>query len=262
MSNTASSPPRTIEQAMILAAGYGTRMRPLTDTLPKPLVPVAGRPLVEYALEKLAGIPGLHDAVINISYRAEQMEDYLDRRKAEDGIRVRISREDTPLETGGGILHALPMLGEAPFFVINSDIIWTDPVGEQAALARLAAAWDDTRMDALLLLQPTEKAAGYGGAGDFHLLQSGAVSRFNDQGAATAARPYVFAGVQILHPRLFNHCKPGVFSLTKLYDRQAEDGHAPERGICGLAHLGDWMHVGDPEGVKAAEEYLSVRIAG
>ncbi|NBX02810.1 MAG: nucleotidyltransferase family protein [Alphaproteobacteria bacterium] len=229
-------------RAMVLAAGLGTRMRPLTDVMPKPLVPVAGKPLIDRTLDFLAGA-GVTDAVVNSFYKAEMLEAYLAKRTA--APRITISREEELLETGGGIKKALPLLGGKPFFIANSDVICID--GKTPALHRLQAAWDDARMDVLLLLHPVASAVGYDGKGDFFLREDGTPRRRT----ADETAPYVFTGVQILHPRLFADSPDGAFSLNVLFNRALE-----ARRIATLVHDGKWLHVGDPAGVAAAEAEL------
>lgn len=237
----------TPSRAIVLAAGLGTRMRPLTDRLPKPLVEVAGRTLVDRALDFVVSA-GIAEAVVNTSYLADMLEAHLAGRQ---DVRVHISREEAPLETGGGIRQALPLLGEAPFFAINSDVICVNK--DAHALKRLAAAWDDAAMDALLLLHPREKALGFSGSGDFFLTQHGAVRwRGSDKEA-----PYVFAGTQLIHPRLFKDAPQGAFSIWRLSDpTKLADGTLPR--IHGLVHDGDWLHVGDMAGLAAAERYFTL----
>ncbi len=235
-----------LEKAMVLAAGLGLRMRPLTEHLPKPLVEVAGKPLIEYTLEMLEGA-GVAQAVVNASYLASQLEAYFARRH---GLPVTLSFETDRLETGGGIAHALPLLGSAPFFSMNSDVILRDGAGKPALL-RLEEAWDERRMDALMLLMPREKAVGYDGAGDFFLETNGAVRRRGDAPEA----PYVFTGTQIIHPRLFSFCPQGAFSLNVLYDRQ-KDARGVLPNIHAIVHDGAWLHVGDPQGKLLAEREL------
>lgn len=235
------------KNAMVLAAGLGRRMRPLTDRLPKPLVEVSGRPLIDYALELLEQA-GVARAVVNASYLAEKLAAYLAARRS--GIRVTLSREETPLETGGGIARALPLLGHAPFYAINSDVILRNGAG-MPALRQLAEAWDDGGTDALLLLVPKTLAVGYGGAGDF-FLEDGRLRR--REGASSA--PYVFTGTQLLHPRLFEDCPQGAFSINLLYDRRKDaEGFLPRIGA--IVHDGAWLHVGTPEAVAAAEAALT-----
>ncbi len=233
-----------IGSAMILAAGLGTRMRPLTDKRPKPLVTLAGRTLLDWAFDRLQAV-GIGHVVVNTHYRAEMIQAHLDGR---DGIVL--SHEEERLETGGGVRRALPRLGAGPFFVINSDAVWLD--ARQPALARLAAAWRDARMDALLLLQPVDRAHGYAGRGDYHRAADGTLRRRGTAGTA----PYLFAGVQILHPRLFDGAPDGPFSLNLLYDRAQKAGR-----LFGLAHDGEWFHVGTPEDLARTEAAL-VRRAG
>ena len=151
-----------IEKAMVLAAGYGTRLKPLTDRVPKPLIPVAGKPMIEYALDKLKAY-GIKEIIINVSHFKDQLKTHL---SAFNGLTIKISEETEPLETGGGLKKALPLLGSEPFFTLNSDIIWTDE-GE-SALDRLTGCWDDDKMDVLLLTQSRAKAPGYS-KGEDHL---------------------------------------------------------------------------------------------
>lgn len=233
-------------KAIVLSAGLGTRMRPLTDTMPKPLVPVAGRPLIDWSLQLLADA-GIQEVIVNTHYLAEQLHAHL-----AQGTRpaIRISHEDTLLETGGGIRHALPMLGDEPFFALNSDTIALN--GAVPYLQRMAARWDDAEMDALLLLASTDSAIGYQGKGDFHLGGSGELRR-RQEGETT---PYVFSGVQLLHPRLFDGSPEGAFSMNLLYNRGIASDGALER-VKGIAHDGMWLHVGDPAGRDAAEKALA-----
>lgn len=228
--------------AMVLAAGKGLRMRPLTDHMPKPLIPVAGRCMLDRVFDRLdeAGVP---HRVVNAHWLAEKIAAHL---AGHPG--VVISHEDTLLETGGGVARALPLLGEAPFFVCNGDVIWLD--GPRPALARLAAAWEGATMDALLLLQPRESAFGYEGRGDFHVDPAGRLRRR----AAEEMAPFVFTGVQILAPRLFEGAPAGQFSLNLLYDRAMA-----ARRLFGLIHDGAWLHIGTPEGLAAAERRLGTQ---
>ncbi len=224
--------------AMVLAAGLGTRMRPLTLTRPKPLIEVAGQTLLDRVLGWMENA-GVKDMVVNTHYLARQIEDHVRHYK-----NIQVSSEaDALLETGGGIAKALPLLGPAPFFSANSDTICLD--GKTPALHRMAAAWNDDEMDALLLLHPTEKAIGYEGRGDFAINPDGTLTRRGDAPSA----PYVFTGVQLLHPRLFAGHPAGPFSMNILYDRAGPRLRA-------IAHDGDWLHVGDPEGLALAEAWL------
>lgn len=229
------------KRAMVLGAGLGKRMRPLTDRMPKPLVEVAGRTLIDRVLDRFAAI-GVRDVVVNLHYHADKLERHLARR---DDMRVRFSHEPELLETGGGVRKALPLLGAEPFFVANADVLWLD--GAQSALARLACAWKDSDMDALLLLTRAATAFGYEGRGDFFLDPLGRVRRRRGHEVA----PFVFAGVQILHPRLFDGAPDGAFSLNLLFDRALEAGR-----LWAIAHDGLWFHVGTPESVAATEAAL------
>lgn len=238
-------------KAMVLAAGLGTRMRPLTDTIPKPLIPVSGEPLIDRVLNWLA-TGGIHEVVVNSSYKAQLLEAHLTGRlqKRPNAPYITTVREEAPLETGGGIKHAMPWLGDAVFLCANSDTICVN--GPTHATSRLQAQWDDQRMDALLLLHPVEQAIGYDGKGDFFLNTDGTLRRRGE--AATA--PYVFTGVQLLHPRLFAGAPEGVFSMNVLYNKhQKPDGTLPR--IYGLVHDGHWLHVGDPAGLALAEKWLT-----
>jgi N-acetyl-alpha-D-muramate 1-phosphate uridylyltransferase len=227
---------------MVLAAGKGTRMRPLTDHLPKPLVEVCGRTLLDGILDHLDRA-GVSKVVVNAHYLGQQIVNHLAARKTPvtDAI-----VETELLETGGGVANALPHLGADPFYVINGDVLWLD--GREPALKRLAEAWDGGKMDGLLLLQPVARAMCYDGAGDFIMNPLGLLRRRDQKEVA----PYVFAGVQLLHPRLFETVPQGPFSLNLLYDRALESGR-----LYGIAHEGKWFHISTPEGLKEAEESFS-----
>lgn len=227
-------------KAIILAAGLGTRMRPLTERMPKPLIEVAGKPLIDWAIEVVVDA-GVKFLVVNTSYLAELVEAHMAKHHTPQ---IAISRESEPLETGGGIANALDLLGEEPFFSMNADTICLP--GEVNPLQRLAKAWDDETMDALLLLHPKEKAIGFSGAGDFFLSEDGSITRRNQASEA----PYVFTGVQLIHPRLFDAAPEGVFSMNLLYDRDLSR-------IKAIVHNGEWLHVGDVAGLARAEAFLS-----
>ena len=228
--------------AMVLAAGLGKRMRPLTDNLPKPLLPVAGRTLLDRVLDRLEAA-GIGRVVINLHYFREVMEAHLNSRRSPP---IELSPEPDLLETGGGVKNALPRLGAAPFYVINADVLWLD--GLTPALTRLARAWNGETMDALLLLQPTVTAIGYDGSGDYFADPLGRLRRRRGHELA----PFIFAGVQILHPRLFAAAPGGAFSLNRLYDRAEEAGR-----LWGLRHDGLWFHVGTPQGLAETEALLA-----
>jgi MurNAc alpha-1-phosphate uridylyltransferase len=227
---------------MVLAAGRGVRMRPLTDTQPKPLISVGGRTMLDRVLDALARTT-VDVAVVNLHHLGEMIAAHLAGRTSP---RIVLSRESTLLETGGGIVAALPHLGASPFYVINGDVVWTE--GPVPALARLAQAFDPARMDGILLLAQRETAVGFDGAGDFFIESDGRIVRRG----ARATAPYVFAGLQILTPSLFEGAPSGAFSLNRLYDRAAADGR-----LFGLVHDGAWLHVGTPKGLIEAEAALA-----
>ncbi|MGD9919881.1 MAG: nucleotidyltransferase family protein [Pseudorhodoplanes sp.] len=230
------------QTAMVLAAGYGERMRPLTDTMPKPLVKVSGRALLDYVLDKLAAA-GVATAVINVHYLADQIEKHVAGRRAP---RISISDERSQLlDTGGGVVKALPLLGSAPFFLINSDSIWLD--GTRGNLERLAAAFDPAHMDALLLLAPAATSIGYAGRGDFAMAPDGRLQ----PRAEREVTPFVYAGAAIFSPALFQDAPQEPFSLNRLFVKAAE----AER-LFGLRLDGIWMHVGTPDAIALAEHAI------
>jgi N-acetyl-alpha-D-muramate 1-phosphate uridylyltransferase len=230
---------------MLFAAGYGTRMRPLTDATPKPLIALGGRALLDYNLQHFIDF-GCERIVINTHYMAEQVAEHIARRHV--ASELCLSHEPELLETGGGIVKALPLLGSEPFFSANADSFWID--GAEPALARMAARFEAERMDALLLLVPRARAIGYQGAGDFDLdPESGELSR-------GGARPYVFSGLHLFQPHLFAGRAATPFSLRELY-RAAERADGRLARFHGLVHDGDWVHVGTPEELQAAERHLN-----
>lgn len=232
--------------AMVLAAGLGKRMRPLTATRPKPLVEVAGKPLLDHALDRLRSA-GVKKAVVNVHYLAAALEAHLTNRV--QGIEIIVSDErEELLETGGGLVKALPLIDADPFLVVNSDNLWVD--GPIDSLRLLASQWDDARMDALLLLVPLARAHCHSGQGDFHLGANGAIRR---KKAGTVA-PYVFTGIQIVSKRLFEGDLPsGPFSVNLLWDRAIKSGRC-----AGVVHQGLWFDVGAPPNIKKAEELLAL----
>jgi N-acetyl-alpha-D-muramate 1-phosphate uridylyltransferase len=227
-------------KAMVLAAGLGLRMRPLTDHMPKPLVSVAGQPLLDHVLDKLAAA-GVSDAVVNVHYLPDQIIEHVKTRKRP---RVIISDErDKVLGTGGAVVKALPLLGPEPFFHVNADTMWID--GVRPNLARLAETFDPARMDILLLMAPTASSIGYGGRGDYSMLPDGALRQRREHQVV----PFVYAGAAIMSPSIFANAPAGEFSLTRLFDRANE-----QERLFGLRLDGVWMHVGTPDAVQAAEE--------
>ena len=232
-----------IKTAMVLAAGYGTRLKPLTDALPKPLVPVAGRPMIEYALEKLQAY-GIREIVINVSHLKDHLVAHL---AAQKNLTIKISKEAEPLETGGGLKKAQFLLGEEPVFVINSDILWTDE-GE-TALARLARHWNDAKMDFLLLAQSKSRAVGHDKGEDHLFIKPGNTIGWNDADA-----PYIIAGIGIFHPRVLTGTPDGKFSVKFLW----HEALVQNRLFC-LPHRGRWFQTGTLEDIRKAEEQLKVK---
>jgi len=231
------------KSAMVLAAGLGTRMRPHNGHIPKPLVTVGGKALIDYGLDRLADA-GVARAVVNVHHLADAVERHLAARRS-PGIVISDERTEL-LGTGGGIAKALPLLGGEPFFLINSDTFWFD--GVRPNFGRLAEAFDAKTMDALLLLSPTAGSLGYEGRGDYTMLPDGRLWRRGGQESA----PYIYAGAAILSPALFAAAPAGAFPLTLLFDSAGDKGR-----LFGLKLEGAWMHVGTPEAVAAAERALA-----
>ncbi len=234
-------------RAMILAAGLGKRMRPITKKTPKPLIKVAGRMLLDWTLDRFEDA-GVKKVVVNTHHFAKRIEQHLGKRKSPE---ILLSPEDQLLDTGGGVAQALPRLGRKPFFVANGDVLWLN--GLNSALGRMAGAWDDGKMDALLLLHFTVDGHGYAGWGDFCVDPDGLLARRPERELS----PYYFSGVQILHPRLFKGAPEGPFSLNLLYDRAID-----KERLHGIVHDGEVFHIGTPEGLAEAEAYMRVRYAG
>jgi N-acetyl-alpha-D-muramate 1-phosphate uridylyltransferase len=228
-----------IDTAIILAAGRGERMRPLTDTVPKPLITVTGRSLLERSVDRLVAY-GVTNIVVNVHYLGEQIADRLKGR-------ARIVYEERLLETGGSVKNALPFLGDGPFFVLNGDGLWRD--GRDSMLGRLDARWNPERMDAVLLLHPIHRVVGREAKdrGDY-FVEPGGRARF--RGTASLA-PFVFASVSVCDARLFRDSPEGRFSLLQLWNRAEAVGR-----LFGVFHDGDWFHIGTPEALTAAERVL------
>ena len=230
-------------RAMVLAAGLGTRMRPLTDTLPKPLVKVAGQALLDHVLDRLADA-GVETAVVNVHHMADQIENHL---KGRTRPKIAISDERGELlDTGGGVVKALKLLGTEPFLHMNSDTLWIE--GVTPNLPRLAAGFDPARMDILLLLASTTASIGYEGRGDFVMAPDGRLARRAERQVA----PFVYAGAAMLSPAQFADAPKGRFSLNTMFDRAIESGR-----LYGQRLEGTWMHVGTPAAIKAAEAAIS-----
>ena len=238
--------PTTPRTAMVLAAGLGERMRPLTDKMPKPLVPVAGKPLIDHVLDRLAAA-GIERAVVNVHYLADMIERHL---KGRTKPQIVISDErDKLLNTGGGVVKALHAIGSDPFIHVNSDTIWID--GVKPNLERLTETFDPATMDALLLLAPVASSIGYPGRGDFTMRPDGRLTRRPDRTIA----PFVYAGAAVLRPALFKDAPAGAFSLTDLFRRAEDSGR-----LHGMRLEGVWMHVGTPEAIAEAEAAIKASI--
>ena len=229
--------------AMVLAAGLGKRMRPITATTPKPLVEVAGRSLIDHGFRRLLEA-GVEVAVVNVHYLADLVEIHV-QKCATPEIVISDEREAL-LDTGGGIAKALPHLGSKPFYVYNSDSFWIE--GCRRNLDLLARRWDDATMDGLLLLAPTVGSVGYSGAGDFFMDADGRLTRRAERKVA----PFAYAGAAILHPRLFADAPSGAFSLNVLFDRALEAGR-----LYGQRMEGIWLHVGTPRAILEAEAAIA-----
>lgn len=231
--------------AMVLAAGRGTRLGVLGTTMPKPLVKIGGRALLDHALDEVAGA-GVQTAVVNIHHLPDQMRAHLAARKGTP--RIVISDETDELrETGGGVVKALPLLPGESFFVLNSDVVRPAPA---TGLARLAATWAPARMDFLLLLQPQDRTVGFDGAGDYRMDGDG---RLHWRGPAPAA-PFVYTGALLCRRVAFDGAPAGAFSLKRLFDTAEAAGR-----LFGIVHDGLWLHVGSPDGIAAAEAALAAR---
>jgi MurNAc alpha-1-phosphate uridylyltransferase len=233
--------------AMVLAAGRGERLRPITDTLPKPLVEIAGRKLIDHAIDRLEQA-GVERVVVNVHHLGHRIVAHLAARKSPEIV---ISHEegDAAFETGGAVVHALKLLGAEPFYVVNGDSLWLD--GRTSALIRLARAWDPEALDAVLLLQRTVSAVGYDECrGDFCLDQLG-VPRRRVEGEIA---PYLYAGLQLVSPTLFAGVAPGIFSINRIWDSALAAGR-----LGAIVHDGEWYHVSTPDGMALVKERLERR---
>ena len=234
----------TSNTAMLLSAGLGKRMAPAANGLPKPLVVLHGKALIDHALDRLAAA-GVARAIVNVHYKADLIEAHLQGRQAPP---IEISDERAALlDTGGGVKKALPRLGPDPFLIHNADSVWIEGVGSN--LARLAGAWDDARMDCLMLLALASASHGYQGRGDFALESDGRIRRRKVEQELV---PFAFTGVSVAHPRLFDGSPDGAFSLNLVWSRAIAAGRA-----YGMRMDGVWMHVGSPDALAEAERCLS-----
>ncbi|MEE2746646.1 MAG: nucleotidyltransferase family protein, partial [Pseudomonadota bacterium] len=242
------SPKTGPKKAMVLAAGLGRRLRPITNKTPKPLVRIADRSLLDHALDRLV-VAGVECVVVNIHYLAEQIKQHLASRK---DLEVIISSEETSLlETGGGVKKAIANFADEPFFISNADVFWLD--GPTSALGRMIEQWDEKKMDALLMLHSTVEAYGYSGVGDFEVDTTGKLSRRLER----EITPYLFTGVQIIHPRIFEKSPDGKFSLNLIYDKAIDADR-----LFGIVHDGEWFHIGTLEGLVEVENYMRQRFSG
>lgn len=232
------------ETAMVLAAGLGKRMRPITETIPKPLVEVAGKPLIDWGLDSAARA-GIRKAVVNVHYLADQLERHLRHR---NDLEIVISDErETLLDSAGGIVKALPALGVEPFFILNADTFW---VGDEESpnLVGLAEDWDADRMDILVMTARLDQETGYEGTGDFVADGEGRLRRARD----VSGEPVIYAGAGIIHPRIFGGAEPGVFSLNRYFDEAIAAGR-----LYGMPMTGYWLTVGTPDAIGKAEAALT-----
>jgi MurNAc alpha-1-phosphate uridylyltransferase len=227
--------------AMVLAAGLGERMRPLTLRMPKPLVPLAGKPLIDHVLDKLAAV-GVTTAIVNVHYLPEQLEAHLAARRGGPPETLVSDERGVLLDTGGGVKKALPLLGHGPFFIHNADSVWSE--GATPALARMLRLWNPAEMDCLLLLAPAATSIGYAARGDFSMAPDGRLAR-RTEGEVV---PFAFAGVSLCDERLFKDAPQGRFSLNLLWDKSLARGK-----LYGMRMDGRWMHVGTPEALAEAE---------
>jgi MurNAc alpha-1-phosphate uridylyltransferase len=231
------------DTAMVLAAGLGKRMRPLTATRPKPLVEVAGKTLMDHVLDRLRAA-GVGKIVVNVHYLPEALEAHLKSRASDFDVKISDERKQL-LETGGGMVHALPQIGADPFLVVNSDNYWVD--GPADTIHLLASLWRDDQMDALLLLVPLARAGNHGGQGDFHMEADGRLVRREKAKVA----PFVYTGIQMVSKRLLREAPEGPFSTNILWDRAIAEGRC-----FGAVHQGLWFDVGNPAAIKATERAL------
>lgn len=234
---------RPIRTAMFLSAGLGTRMRPLSLTTPKPLIPVAGKALMDHLLDD-AIAAGIERAIVNVHYLAEQVEAHM---ATKSGIEIIISDErEELLETGGAIVKAREILGDQPVFMVNTDAFWVNPVGNP--FEQLNAAYDPGRMDDLLLLADRSRSIGFNGAGDFALLDDGRLERRGER----PETPWAYAGVRVTNAKLYEGEALRPFSANLIWNKSLDAGR-----LYGLPLDAQWMHVGDPDAIGAAESWIT-----
>lgn len=237
--------PMKPKRGMVLAAGLGTRMRPLTNDRPKPLLTIAGRTLLDHAIDRFKAA-GITNILVNVHYMGEMVIEHLKKRT---DVEITIQDERAKLlDTGGALRKALPFFAGEPFFTYNSDSIWLESFGSN--LMRMAARWNSEEMDCLMLLAPTVSALGYDGRGDFTMDTLGRLARRQPQRVA----PFAWPGIQIMHPRLVERGQGEVFSTNRLWDIAAEEGR-----LFGIRLDGKWMHIGTPEARAEAEDFMAHR---
>lgn len=236
-----------IKQGMVLAAGKGERMRPLTNHCPKPLLQVAGRTMLDRALDAFVDV-GVERAVVNTFYLGDMIDAHLKTRRQPQ---ITIVKESSLLDTGGGVKNALPHFSDQAFFVVNGDVIWTEG-SQKPALSRLAEAWDDQRMDLLLLLYPSAGLPDHAGPGDYFLQAGSMQPIFAKHPASTIQANMIFTGPRIVHPRLFAGAPDGAFSFLDLFHKAEKSGR-----LSALVHDGGWYHVGTPEALAETEHLLA-----
>lgn len=232
------------KKAFVLAAGVGERMRPLTNSCPKPLLTVGGQSMLDRALDALADA-GVEEAVVNAFYLGQMIEDHLKTRKRP---KITISRETGLLDTGGGVKKMLEFFGDEPFYVLNADVVWTD--GKEPALKALADKWDSSLMDLILLLHPSDNVPAYAGKGDYYLAAGSDQPVFAKKSEKPAN--YIFAGPRIVHPRLFDGAPEGAFSFLELFHKAERNGR-----LYAARHSGEWYHVGTPEALSDTNRLFS-----
>lgn len=229
------------DTAFILAAGLGTRLRPYTDSLPKPMVPIAGKPVIDYIIDELISAD-IHTIVVNTHHMAEVLKEHLSQRK---DVKIIFSEEDELLDTGGGVKKALPNLGNKPFYVVNGDAFWTNE-NNSNTFKNLASLWNEDTQDIILLLEPVERMKLTKPVGDYDITEDNrAVRSLNQSGK------YMFAGVRLCHPRIFKDVTEDKFSFLKLMDTADQKNH-----LYGCIHKGEWHHISTPEELHAVEDSL------
>lgn len=243
-----TKPKQMPKKAFVLAAGRGERMRPLTDTCPKPLLEVGGVSMLDRALDALVAA-GVEDVVVNTCYLGEKIADHLKARQAAGKApRITRSHEDEMLDTGGGVKKVIDFFGDEPFYVLNADVVWTD--GAKPTLSAMAEAWDSDKMDVMLLLHTTTDLPSYAGRGDYYLADDSNQPVFGKNAPAPAN--FIFAGPRIAHPRIFKDAPAGAFSFLQLFHKAEAAGR-----LFAHRHDGEWHHVGNPEALEKTNQILS-----